>query len=308
VFAQEPAPAKPAAKTWAFDVASVRIAEPITPEKAASGKFHVGMTVNGNRVDIGYFSLADLIPMAFRVKQYQVSGPKWLSAQRFDIIAKMPEGATREQVPDMLQTLLADRFKLEFHRESKEHSYFALTVSKKGLKLKEAEPDPEPPKAETGDGNPSDPPVKNEDKPLSIKQDGKGMVISGGGQKGQMRITRGAEGNIRFESSKMKIDDFAAALSRFVDRPVIDQTELKGEYQIAFEMSLQDLMAMAKAAGAPIPPGAEAPAKGPADAASDPTGGSVFDSLEKLGLKLEQRKGPIELIVIDKVEKNPTDN
>jgi len=308
VFAQPSAP--PAALT--FEVASIRPAEPITPAKVAAGKLHVGMTVNGTRVDIGFLSLADLIPMAYRVKSYQVSGPSWLPAQRFDIQAKMPPGATSEQVPEMLQALLADRFKLTIHRETKEHSMYALIVGKKGLKLKEAEPEPAPPKTQSDSGSPPDEnaPVKSEDRPISIKNDGKGMVITGGGQKGQMRVGRGSDGSIRFESSKMTMEKLAETLSRFVDRPVVDMTELKGDYQVALEVSMEDLRYVAKAAMvglAGTPPVGE-PGKPPTDAASDPAGNSIFESVQKLGLKLEPRKGPIEIIVIVLIETAPTDN
>jgi uncharacterized protein (TIGR03435 family) len=300
----------------AFEVASIRIAEPITPAKVSGGKLHVGMTVNGNRVDIGFLSVADLIPIAYRVKSYQVSGPSWLAAQRFDIQATMPPGATSEQVPEMLQALLAERFKLTIHRETKEHSMYALVVGKKGPKLKEAEPDPEPPKAESGNGSPSDEsaPVKSENRPVSIKNDGKAMVITGGGQKGQLRVGRGSDGSIRFESSKMTMEKLAETISRFVDRPVVDMTELKGEYQVALNISMEDLRYMAKAAGAPMMgpggmgPGGSESGKPPADAASDPAGNSILESVQQLGLKLEPRKGPIEIIVIDHVEKNPTEN
>ena len=317
-FAQPPVakpdPAPPA-KAWVFEVATIKPAAPMNPAAFASGKLHVGMTVNGNRVDIGFLSLNELIPLAYRVKAYQVSGPSWMKDQRFDILGEMPPGATREQVPDLLQTLLADRFKLTFHRESKEHSFYALVVNKKGLKLKEAEPEQAPAKTETAENAPSgdgNPPTKPEDRPLSIKNDSKGVVISGGGQKGSMRITRGADG-MRFESDRSTMAILADTLSRFVDRPVIDMTELKGEYQIALEVSMQDLLAMARAAGAPVPPGAGGGAAGgdskaPLDGASDPGGHSIMDSVEKLGLKLEPRKGPIEVIVVDHVEKMPTEN
>jgi uncharacterized protein (TIGR03435 family) len=310
-LAQAPAAAPAETKRWEFEVASIKPAAPITPEKVANGQLHVGMTFDKARVDIGFLSLAELIPMAYRVKSYQVSGPSWMPQQRFDIVGKMPEGATREQVPDMLQVLLADRFKLTFHRETKEHSMYALVVSKKGLKLKESQPDP-PAKTETADGGaPADgaPPVKNEDRPLSFKSDAKGMVLSGGGQKGQVRISK-AEGGIRIESSKMTMEALAEALSRFVDRPVVDMTELKGDYEVALEISMADIMAMARAAGQVIPggPGGGEPGKAPLDTASDPSGNSIFDAIQKLGLKLEARKGPIEVIVIDHVEKTPTDN
>src|SRR3954447_17771297 len=104
-FAQTPAAAP------AFDVASIKPSEPITPAMIAAGKLHAGMKIDSSRVDIGNFPLMQLICKAYDVKPYQVQGPPWLmSRQRFDIVANIPAGATKEQVPQMLQTLLADRF------------------------------------------------------------------------------------------------------------------------------------------------------------------------------------------------------
>ena len=114
VYAQAPA--------RAFDVASIKSAPPLNPAAIAAGKIHIGMRVDGSQVDIGFMSLADLIRVAYNVKAFQITGPDWMSQQRFDVLAKMPEGATSDQVPAMLQTLLAERFKLEVRKESKEHS------------------------------------------------------------------------------------------------------------------------------------------------------------------------------------------
>ena len=107
LYAQTPAAAP------AFEVASIKPVDMPGPAQAASGKIHVGMKIDAARVDIGLFSLTDLICKAYDVKKFQVSGPDWLGTQRFDVIAKMPEGATKDQVPQMLQNLLAERFKLE---------------------------------------------------------------------------------------------------------------------------------------------------------------------------------------------------
>src|ERR1700733_13385616 len=72
-----------------FDVASIKPSAPMTPAIASSGKLHVGMKITATRVDIGMLSLMDLVCKAYEVKQYQVSGPSWMSAQRFDIVANM---------------------------------------------------------------------------------------------------------------------------------------------------------------------------------------------------------------------------
>ena len=127
-------PAKPA-----FEVATIKPAQLPGPAQMAAGQLHMGLYVAGARVDIGAMSLADLIRIAYRVKNYQVSGPPWMTTERFDVMAKIPEGVSKDLVPEMLQALLAERFKLELHRENKEHSVYVLTVAKGGpLELKEA--------------------------------------------------------------------------------------------------------------------------------------------------------------------------
>jgi hypothetical protein len=123
-------------------VAPVKPAVPIDFSAATAGKMRIGMTIDAARAEFRYLSQADLVRMAYRVKSYQVAGPDWIKTERHDIVAKLPEGASRDQVPEMLQSLLADRFKLTLHREQKEHAVYALVVGKGGLKLKEAGPDP----------------------------------------------------------------------------------------------------------------------------------------------------------------------
>jgi len=77
---------------------------------------------------------------------------------------------------------------------------------------------------------------------------------------------------------------------------------------VSFDVSMEELMAIARKAGAPVPATAGGGAGAPADAASDPSSGSIFNSVQQLGLKLEPRKEPIEHIVIDHAEKMPTEN
>ncbi len=159
----------------AFEVATIKLAEPITPAMVQAGKMHAGMSMDAARVDIGYVSLYDLLATAFKVKPYQVEGPDWIRVQRFDILAKMPPGATKDDVPVMLQGLLKERFKLEFHRGTKEHPIYALVVAPGGLKMKEAEPDV-----------PVDPAA--EPKPLA-----KGEMAFGSGENA-VRLKQGADG------------------------------------------------------------------------------------------------------------------
>ncbi|HLJ47420.1 MAG TPA: TIGR03435 family protein [Bryobacteraceae bacterium] len=311
----------------AFEVASIKPSPPLDPAKMMGGKMHIGMQVDGARVDIGFLSLADLIRIAYSIKSHQLSGPDWMSSQRYDIMAKMPEGATREQVPAMLQALLAERFKLTVHHDNKESSVYALVVGKNGPKMKEAEPDPEP---APGDAPPPEP--KQQQSGFVVNAGGNQMRVTpgpgagggpgegravtiGGGPMGQMRMSM-AEGAMHMEFAKMAMPAFAEMLARFTDHPVIDMTDLKGKYQVALDVPMEDLKYMARASGAGMmmmgPPGASpaggAPSQGPADAASAPSGGSIFSAVQKLGLKLEPRKAPVDMIVVDHIEKSPTDN
>ena len=312
VAAVAQAPQAPAPKL-AFEVASVKQAPPLDPAAIMSGKAHIGMKIDSARVDIGSLSLSDLIRIAYKLKSYQLVSPDWMNgmaAQRWDILAKMPPGANKDQVPEMLQGLLADRFKLEFHRDTKEHAAYALTVAKTGLKMKEAPPDPEPAKAEPAPpGSDPVPPPGNTTPQIKMSGSGDTRTITvGGGEAGNMKMNVGPNG-MHMEAERMPMDGLVELLSKLVDKPIVDQTELKGKYKVALDISMAEMMAMARAAGAPVPNAPAGDGKGPADAASDPTaGGSVFTTVQQLGLKLESKKLPIEILIVDKCEKAPTEN
>src|SRR5215467_770128 len=129
-----------------FEVASVKASPPFDVQKIMSGQQRIGMRMDAGRVEIDGLPLSDIINAAFRVKSYQVTAPSWLasgmSAPRFDIHATLPAGTTTQQVPEMLQALLAERFKLAYHRENKEQSVYALIAGKGGPRLIESPPDP----------------------------------------------------------------------------------------------------------------------------------------------------------------------
>ena len=287
-------------QTPAFEVASVKPAAPLDRSQMLSGQMHVGMKVDAARVDIGSMSVAELIRIAYRVKAYQVSGPDWMASERFDVLAKLPEGASSAQVPEMLQALLAERFKLTVHRESKEHAVYALVVGKNGPKLKESAPDADAPAA-TNDANPQ------------VRISGRGentQVTISGGQIGTAHMSMGPNGTMHLEAPRIGMAAFADTLSRFFDRPVVDLTELKGTYQLALDLSMEDLRTAALTMGI-MGPGMGAgrgAVRPPADAASDPGGLSIFAAVQQLGLKLEPRKVAIDFVVIDHLEKAPTEN
>jgi uncharacterized protein (TIGR03435 family) len=303
------APSAPTAPL-AFEVATIKLARPLQ-EQALSGKMHVGVNIDAGRVDIGGMSLSDLISIAYKVKPHQISGPDWLAIDRFDILAKIPEGVDKDKVPEMMQTLLADRFKLTFHRENRDHAIYALIVGKNGPKLKESPPDPEPPKE--GDAPPKEEKgvmtINNGNDSVRVKQTNNGAVINSGAN-GTTRMTM-EDGHMKMELSKMTLEGLAAVISRFVDKPVMDMTELKGNYQMTLELTMEDLQNVARQQGMQIPgagPAGAASNSRPAETVADPSGSSIFSTVQQMGLKLEARKAPVETIIIDHVEKAPTEN
>jgi uncharacterized protein (TIGR03435 family) len=228
----------------------------------------------------------------------------------------------------MLQALLAERFKLTVHRDSKEHAVYALVVGKGGPKMKEVPADPAPAAAvaaggaaaPAADGAPAKPGMVIGSGDMQVRvnpnADGKGATFAGG-PFGQMKIAMGEGGRMRMEFASMSMAGLAELLSRFSERPVVDLTELKGNYEVALDLSMEEMRNVARATASqmginvPMGPmgGHEGAAGGaPADAASTPSGSSVLGAVQQLGLKLEPRKTPVEMVVVDHVEKNPTDN
>lgn len=266
----------------AFEVASIKPA--VTPGRGpvvclAPCTPGERLTVEGARVDIRYMSISDLLLRAYRVKPYQVSGPEWINSKRFDIMAKLPEGMAADHLPEMLQTLLADRFQLTIHRETKVQPVYALVVGKNGIKLEPAAPDastqvPAPASARsmyTPEGD--------------AYFDKRGIRITSG-QFGPARSL----GAGKWEMSRITMAALADLLTPKEDHPVIDETNLSGAYRFVYEIAVKE---------------GEQEGRGSAD---DPVRASLLDSIAKGGLKLEHRRAPIETIVIDHVEKIPTAN
>jgi uncharacterized protein (TIGR03435 family) len=267
-----------------FEVASVKPA-PAGPTP------HVGIKIDAARVDIGYWSIKQLILRAFGLQPYQVSGPGWMDSLRFDILAKLPEGATKDQLHYMLQWLLVERFGLVAHGETKDVPGFALVLGKDGPKMKPAAPDADAPadpaSKEAGVANPIDKVGRTLD---SLYGDGKAFGLTA------MTYTNAG---LHLEFTKMPMDALVQALASYLRAPVIDMTGLEGKYQVTLDFSLADVSG-AREANAP---GGDAPAM-----ASDPAGTSVFSSVRRLGLRLERREVPSALLVVDQVEQVPTEN
>lgn len=214
------------AQTPQFEVASVKPSVP-----CRSGPTIYNPT--RERFAVSCMSLKDLVAYAFDVRDFQVSGgPSWAGTDQYDVVAKPEGSATSERILAMARSLLAERFELKFHRESREMPVLTLKIAKGGPKLQPS----------VGSG----PEVRG----------GRGRLVT-------RNVTMGM---------------FAAQLAgRVLDRPVLDQTGIQGEFDIKLEWTPE-----------------ESPDGGP----------SIFAALqEQLGLKLEAQKGMVEMLVIDHAEK-----
>jgi len=289
--AQEPPPA--------FEVASVKPAAPLDPAKLMAGQQRIGVTIDAAHADIRSLTLGDLVRTAYQLKAYQINGPAWMETERYDIVAKLPDGAKRSQFPRMLQTLLAERFRLTLHRATSELPAFALVVAKGGPKLKESPPDPNPQSAEAAPAGGTSALRSN------TALDPKGVVTMTGPSGSTIKQTVSPDG-LHLEIQKMTMPALAEYLGRFKARPVTDMTGVQGAYDLVLELSREELADVARASGQVVG-GGETGGAG-LDTASDPNIHSLASSLDLLGLKLETRKTSMEMLVIDHVEKTPIEN
>jgi uncharacterized protein (TIGR03435 family) len=250
----------------------------------------------GGRFIAENVSLKLLMEHAYGIRDFQISGaPAWFDSEHYDVQAKPEESGKpanqdpmkmteeqrqqqEERLKQMVQSLLADRCKLAFHRETKELPIYALTVANGGPKLQEVKKEdivqPGPP--------PNGPKPGGPDVPY------KGRM---------MRMGRG-----QINGQQVPLQFLADTLSRQLGRTVLDETGLKGIYNFNLQWTPDESQGqMFKGA----PDGKE-----PGDGAPPPesSGPSVFTAIqEQLGLKLESQKGPVEIFVIDHVER-PTEN
>jgi uncharacterized protein (TIGR03435 family) len=224
------------AKPQAFEVVSVKV------DRSGSDSSH-SKSMPG-RYSATNVKVRELIQDAFRVKDFQISGaPHWTETEGFDIAATTGYSGdlTDKEMEPILQSLLADRFQLRLHRETKELPAYALVVAKNGPKLI----------AHSGDAGPD----------TSIRH---------------------GPGKLTLSATKATMSRLSDVLSRRTGRTVVDRTGLLGEYDLKLEW------------------------------APDPTAESVDASIfvalqEQLGLKLEPTKAPVEIVVVDRVER-PSEN
>jgi uncharacterized protein (TIGR03435 family) len=223
-----------------------------------------------------------LMQNAYTVQPFQiVGGPGWIESEHFAIEAKAGGDASRDQIFLMLQSLLEDRFQLKVHRETRELPVYALVPAKSGLKLAPLKEggcvDPAPGALPPWAGGRIQPP-------------GQGQPLSGPcGRVGVMLEPGGA----RMQGGKVPMAEFTRMLSTVLGRSVIDRTGFKELFDARLDF-LPDEITTAL----PAPP------PGAAGAPADSNYPSILTALqEQLGLRLESTKGPVEVIVIDHVER-----
>jgi uncharacterized protein (TIGR03435 family) len=230
------------AQTLAFEVASIK------PNQSGGGGSSI--RPSAGRITMENDSLRKITLWAYGIpddREYALIGPDWLATERFDIQATFPADTPPEQVRLMTQALLAERFKLALHRESRQMPIYVLVVGKGGPKIHPVE-------------------------------DGQGRTSGGRG---------------RLEAAKITIQKLADLLARLTGQQVVNETGLKGVFDFTLEWSPDETQKMS-----------------PDEvAAAGSTGPSIYSALqEQLGLKLEGRKGPVDVLVVDHMEKVPTGN
>lgn len=288
-----------------FEVVSIK------PTPPALDGYRVRMRSDPGRLEYSSFSLKAIIQRACEVQDYQISGPDWMATTRFDVIAKLPADAPRSKVPEMLRSLMAERFKMATHRETRELPMYALVVGKNGPKLKASEVDPNTPPPDGGRG-------------LGRPAANVGSTANGGagtadcGPRGETAVAAGwmiNKGPGHVQGHEMNMASLTNMLAALLGRPVVDQTGLKGNYDFDLNYTPDEGPRMSPGGAPPAPPlqGGGAPGEGvaqiPSASTPDPDGVSLLNAVQsQLGLKLEARKGPVELIVVDYIEKTPTEN
>jgi uncharacterized protein (TIGR03435 family) len=222
---------------------------------------------------------------AFGLQGFQISGgPSWYQTDHYNIEAKGDgKPATREQVFLMLRALLEDRFQLKYHRETRELPVYALSLAKGGPKL----PQPTDSSCTVLDPNAPPPPPAARGQ-LSARPCGVASVM--------------LERASRASGGKIQMAEMVRVLSMIMDRPVIDRTGYTGTFDLQLDFTPDE-------ATSGMPRSTQSSEPGAAPAAPDPTAPpQIFAALqEQLGLRLESAKGPVEILVIDHIEK-PSQN
>ena len=234
---------------------------------------------------------AGLVMYAYDIKRFQILGPDWIRNERYNVNAIVPPHATKEDFRGMLRNLLTDRFAFKAHWETREMPVYELAIAKGGPKLEVAKP-----------GAPTDAEQaapKNPPKP-GKSPDGFPSLPEGTAPIMMMMSTKNGPA-IAMRAHDETAEGIASTLSHQVNVPVRDTTGLKGRY----DFTLYWVVRPAR----PLIPAASADPNSSLPSETDSPGPSLLEAIQQqLGLKLELKKGPVPVLVVDHVEKTPTAN
>jgi len=283
--AQDPA-VTPAA---AFDVASVKPSNPNPDPANPLSQIALMLPQPGGRFTATNTPLRMLIMAAYELKQdaQLAGGPPALLAAKYDITARTAGTATiGKELPQLLQSLLADRFKLKTHTESRELPIYDLVLARSDGRLG---PDLRPSKSECS---------KGDELGAAGAALAKGDMASFLGKPGPCMVTTDPSGgplNLMMRGDGQEMKQIVEILTQFTGRAVRDKTGLTGRYDFDMKMDLQMVLALAKRMGANIPAAAEN--------IPQADGSSLMTALnEQLGLKLDSVRAPVDVVIIDSVE------
>jgi uncharacterized protein (TIGR03435 family) len=273
------------------EVASLKSSGPISgyPARRISGG--PGTASPGQ---ISYFqqSLKDLVFMAYRVQFFRLDTPDWMEHTYFDIAAKLPAGATKDDLPMMLQDLLAERLKVRIRRDTKDMPGYLLTIGPNGPKLKPS-PDGASPAAA--------PPESGKGPRFALDKDG--FIVAPLGVANMLTLP-GKDGIIRLTGARATMDVLSGYLSRQLQRPVLNQTGLEGIYDFHLVFAPTDVTAPSSFEQPEAGSGTEGTI--PQAAAPAPT---LFKAVEsQLGLKMLARNVPADLLIVEHAERVPAEN
>jgi uncharacterized protein (TIGR03435 family) len=290
----------PAAFAQSFEVATIKPAMPPAQRRAMGVNNRFGTKGGPGTDDPGLFtcnmcSVLDLVEEAYQLTQsYQISPHGTQDDPRFDFTAKVPAGATRAQFRAMLIDLLNDRFKLSVHKEKREMPVLELVVAKGGPKLKESVDVPAEPELAPARGAGRAAVVRDQD----------GFPITNRPMpKGGFNVS--STGLARIEGKSETMQDLAERLDGLLSKPVIDGTGLTKKYDYRITFSSATILANGGRGRGDAPSDPNTPLASAPDNAGTTIEGAIQS---QLGLKLESKKAPVEVLVIDHAEKSPTEN
>jgi uncharacterized protein (TIGR03435 family) len=289
IGAESPAQAQVAGAVPRFEVASVKP----SADRSATSRITGGPgTGDPGRLVCSNTPLRFLIGFSYGLKSTELEGPPSITENRYDIVAKVPAGATRDQFLLMVQELLKDRLGVVLHKETRQAPVYELVAAKGGPKLKKAATSVDGSSATTAPDT------------RKLPKDKDGFPIMPPGVRCFIGFPEGSA--IRYVARMQPISgNFLSLLEHSVDRPVVDKTGLIGAYDFNLFVSRGPV----NGSGSVAASGSQAPGPGAVEIGDEQLAPDLFAALEhQLGLRLQSAKGPVAVVVVDSFNKAPTAN